>query len=67
MNEDKKKLEIVSGNGDDLEISPVYDHLNASKPDCHNRPKNIVIPKGKKDDDDDKNSSQDDSSLEDNN
>lgn len=24
---DNRKIEVVNGNGDDLEISPVYDHL----------------------------------------
>lgn len=29
---DKKELEVISGDGSNLEISPVYDHLNAAKP-----------------------------------
>ncbi len=53
MEEDKKKLEIVSGDGEDLDISPVYSHLNTAKPKCGNTPKNIVIPKSKDEDDDD--------------
>ena len=28
MNNDEKNIEIVSGNGDDLNISPVYDNLD---------------------------------------
>lgn len=52
MSEDKK-IEIVSGNGKDLDISPVYDHLGPGKPDCNNKPKNVVIPKQKKENDDD--------------
>ena len=47
MDEDKKKLEIVSGDGKNLDISPVYGHLNTAKPKCDNKPKNIVIPKAK--------------------
>ncbi len=58
MEEDKKKLEIVSGDGENLEISPVYGHLNTVKPKCDNKPKNIVIPKSKKDDDDKQNNEQ---------
>ena len=40
----KKKIEIVSGNGEDLDISPVYDNLEIEKPK-QDKPKNIVIPK----------------------
>lgn len=44
--EEKKDLEIVSGDGSNLDISPVYDHLNAVKPkSTKDKPKNIVIPK----------------------
>mgnify|MGYP000308078059 CR=1 FL=1 len=32
MNNDEKNIEIVSGNGDDLNISPVYDNLDIAKP-----------------------------------
>lgn len=49
MSEDKKELEVVSGDGSNLDISPVYEHLNAGKPKG-NRPKNIVIPKRNSDD-----------------
>ncbi len=53
--EEKKNLEVVSGDGKDLDISPVYDHLNAGKPkSAENKPTNIVIPKEKKDKDKDK-------------
>lgn len=51
--EEKKDLEIVSGDGSNLDISPVYEHLNAVKPkSTKEKPKNIVIPKSndKKDD-----------------
>ena len=44
--EEKKNLEVVSGDGSNLDISPVYDHLNSSKPTpSNNKPTNIVIPK----------------------
>ena len=51
--EDKKDLEIVSGDGSNLIISPVYDNLNAVKPkSTKEKPKNIIVPKShdKKDD-----------------
>lgn len=50
MSDDKKKLEIVSGDGKDLDISPVYEHLNNGRPKCNEKPKNIVIPEVKKED-----------------
>ena len=50
--ENKKELKVVSGDGSDLDISPVYDHLNEVIPkSATNKPKNIVIPKEKKKDD----------------
>jgi len=43
--EEKKNLEVVSGDGSNLEISPVYDHLNVSTPKPANeKPKYVVIP-----------------------
>lgn len=41
--EEQKKIEIVSGTGKDLNISPVYDHVNVNK--SQEKPKNIIIPK----------------------
>lgn len=44
--EEKKTLEVVSGDGKNLDISPVYDHLNVGKPKCvKEKPTGIVIPK----------------------
>ena len=48
MSDDKKKLTIVSGDGKDLEISPVYEHLKNERPKCNKKPTNIVVPKSKK-------------------
>ena len=46
--EEKKSIEVVSGDGSNLDISPVYDHLNASTPkSSEEKPKNIVIPEEK--------------------
>lgn len=41
-----KNLEVVTGDGSNLDISPVYDHLNVTTPKSANKkPKNIVVPK----------------------
>ena len=46
--EEKKSIEVVSGDGSNLDISPVYDHLNESTPkSSEEKPKNIVVPKEK--------------------
>ena len=59
--EEKKKLEIVNGDGSNLDISPAYDHLNAGTPKSSDeKPEHIVVPKehkkkkDKKDDEEDK-------------
>ncbi|CDE13872.1 unknown [Clostridium sp. CAG:470] len=45
MSEEKKKIEIVDGDGSNLDISEVYDHLNPAKPkSSDDKPKNIVVP-----------------------
>ena len=49
--EEKKEIEVVNGDGSDLDISPVYEHIDAGKPkNQDNKPKNIVIPGEKKED-----------------
>lgn len=47
--EKEKKIEVVNGVGN-LNISPVYDDFSGSKPKKmqNEKPKNIVIPKVKK-------------------
>lgn len=48
MSRNKKDIKVVNGDGSNLDISPVYDHLNSGKPRCEDeKPKNIVIPKEK--------------------
>lgn len=48
-NEEKKNIEIVSGDGTDLNISPVYDNLDIAKPEEDtNTKKNVIIPNVKK-------------------
>lgn len=51
MDEAPKKIEVVNGNGKDLEISEVSSHLNIAKPKIKNddeKKQEIVIPKVKK-------------------
>ncbi|MDO5556429.1 MAG: hypothetical protein Q4G09_07550 [Clostridia bacterium] len=46
----EKELEIVKGDGSELDVSPVYEHLNAVKPKTKNeneKKKNFIIPKVK--------------------
>lgn len=46
---DKKHIEVVSGDGSNLEISPVYKHIGAVKPKSKDKkPKNIIVPGQKK-------------------
>ncbi len=47
--EEKQELEVVAGDGTELDISPAYEHLNDLAPDTDtSKPKNIVIPKEQK-------------------
>lgn len=51
MENEKKELEIVNGDGTELDVSPVFEHLNALKPktkDAEEKKKKIVIPEVKK-------------------
>lgn len=49
--EEKKNIKVVSGDGSNLEISPVYDHLNDSTPKTtEKKPKYVVIPEEKQKD-----------------
>lgn len=53
--ENKKEIEIVSGDGSELDISPVYEHINAAKPKNRDKkPKNIIIPGQKKEENNNK-------------
>ena len=38
-NEDKKEIEVISGDGSNLDISPVYEHIEAVKPKNNKKPK----------------------------
>lgn len=47
MEKESKKIEIVSGNGKNLNISPVYDHIDIEKPKEEKEKKKIIIPNDK--------------------
>ena len=44
----KKKLEIVAGDGSNIEMSPVSVHLTSMKPKSKGENKKVIIPKSKK-------------------
>ena len=56
MSDDKEKaenkdIEIVTGDGSELDLSPVYEHLTSVKPKPKNeneKKKEIIIPEVKK-------------------
>ena len=57
MSEEPRKIEVVSGDGKDLDISNVSTHLAIAKPkikDQDNKKQEIVIPQVKKKVNDDK-------------
>ena len=43
----EEEIEIVNGNGNNLDISPVFEHLNVLKPKSKSK-KKLVIPEVKK-------------------
>ncbi len=48
-NKKNNNIEVISGDGKDLDISAVYDHIPPSKPRIkENNDKKIVIPNEKK-------------------
>lgn len=49
MEETRKKITVVTGDGNDLDISEVREHLNVAKPKTKdNKDKKIIVPKEKK-------------------
>ena len=47
--DNKKEIEVISGDGSNLDISPVYEHINAAKPKSKDKKnKNIIVPGNKK-------------------
>lgn len=47
-NNSPKEIEVITGNGKDLNISPVYDHIDIEKPKEKNKKKKVIIPEKKK-------------------
>lgn len=45
---DKKNIKVVSGDGKDLDISPVSNHIPISKPKINDNNKKVIIPTEKK-------------------
>lgn len=46
MDNEKKEIEIIAGNGSEITISEVSEHLNALRPKSkEDKKKKIVIPK----------------------
>lgn len=50
--EEKKDIEVVTGDDSDLDISDVYDHINFDKVRDNPEKKNIIIPGFKKENQD---------------
>lgn len=48
MEHGKQKIDIIAGDGKDLNISPVYDHIDIQKPKEEKEKKKIIIPEDKK-------------------
>ncbi len=47
VHEEKRKIEVVTGDGKNLNISPVYHHIEVEKPK-EEKKENIIIPEEKK-------------------
>ncbi len=63
---EKKDIEVITGDGDNLDISPVYDHIKIDKPDINrDRKKQIIIPNAKEENDDDCDENQDEENKKD--
>ncbi len=47
MDEDEKNkdIDVVTGDGTEIEISPVYDHIILDKPEKKEKKEQIIIPK----------------------
>ena len=42
----EKDIEVITGDGENLNISPVYNHVKVDKPDINRKKgKKIIIPK----------------------
>lgn len=50
----KKEIKVINGDGKDLNISDVYDHIKTDAPSSDKKKKNVIIPKGSSDNSDEK-------------
>ena len=50
---DPKKIEILNGNGEGLDISPLYDHIAIENPTDDSNSGQVIIPENIDDDKDD--------------
>lgn len=57
--EEKREIEIITGDDSELNISNVYDHLNLDRARNNPEKKNIIIPGVKKEDIHNENKDQD--------
>lgn len=48
MSDESKDIQVVEGDGSELEISPVYDHINNIQQPRKKKTEEIVIPEVKK-------------------
>ena len=48
--EEKRDIDVVSGDGSEIDISPVYDHVILDKPNKKEKKEQIIIPKEIKED-----------------
>ena len=48
MSEKNKKIEVVDGDGSNLDISPVYNHFKDVKPKGKRNDQKIIVPDEKK-------------------
>lgn len=47
LKKEQKDIKIITGTGEDLDISPVYDHIKMDKPKKDTN-KKIIVPKKSK-------------------
>lgn len=45
---EKKKLEIIAGDGSNIEMSSVHVHINSIKPKSKDKKQKVIIPETKK-------------------
>lgn len=50
MSDGNTEIQVIAGDGSELEVSPVYEHLNVAKPKTKEdeKKKKIIIPEVKK-------------------